>query len=250
MLIEAEEGGHTFRLQLPEDKDSPGTIRVTGSDGKELLAERPLPDGIMPHGPKGVKMLDRWDSTYRRKGPAPWDTGKPSSELRKVVSEKTITPCRAVEFGCGTGTNAIYLAKQGFDVTAIDVAPTCLMIARRKAEKAGVKVRWVLASVLAPPDLGKFDFMFDRGCYHGVRRADPKGFVKSLAGLTKIGARVLILAGNAKEKKRGPPRVTEETVRNDFSKQFDFVWLKDTRFDTRKEDKKGPLAWTILMKRK
>ena len=75
-----------------------------------------------------------------------------------------IKPGRAVVLGCGTGTNAIYLAKRGFEVTAIDIAPTALNLAQDRAEKADVKVRWLLADVLAPPvDLERFDFIFDRG---------------------------------------------------------------------------------------
>jgi len=205
----------------------------------------------MPHGAKGVKMIEGWDRRYRSKNPAPWDTGKPSSELRKVVGEKTIKPGRAVVMGCGTGTNAVYLAKQGFDVTAIDVAPTSLILARKQAEKASVKVRWILASVLAVPDLGKFGFLFDRGCYHGVRRASASGYVNNASGLLKSGGKALILAGNANEKRHyGPPRVKEEEIRKEFAETFKFQWLKETKFDTRKEDKNGPMSWSILLIRK
>ena len=44
-----------------------------------------------------------------------------------------------------------------------------------------MKVRWLLADVLAPPaDLETFDFIFDRGCYHGVRRNNAQGYVKTV----------------------------------------------------------------------
>jgi hypothetical protein len=70
--------------------------------------------------------------------------------------------------------------------------------------------------------------------------------------MTRPGSRVLILAGNANEPPphTGPPRVTEEQIRGDFSELFDFEWLRETRFDTRDEDRKGALAWSILLKRK
>jgi SAM-dependent methyltransferase len=156
-----------------------------------------------------------------------------------------------VVLGCGTGTNPVYLAGRGFDVTAIDIAPTALVRAEEKARKAGVKVRWVLADVLAVPDLGAFDFIFDRGCYHGVRRVSATGFVKTVRRLSREGTRFLIVAGNANETRRGgPPRVKESEVRSDFSRWFDFVWLREARFDSRDPKGKGPLAWSILLRRK
>jgi SAM-dependent methyltransferase len=154
--------------------------------------------------------------------------------------------------GCGTGTNAIYLAKKGFDVTALDLAPTALVRAEKKARQADVRVRWVLADVLAPPDLKPFDLIFDRGCYHGVRRHDAAGYVESVRRLTHEGSLVLILAGNANEPPphRGPPRVKEEEVRADFSKRFDVSRLEETRFDSTNPETEGPWAWSILLQRK
>jgi SAM-dependent methyltransferase len=113
----------------------------------------------------------RWDERYRT-GETPWETVQPSSELRRVVAETPVAPCRAVELGCGTGASAVWLAQQGFEVTAIDLSPLAVERARRRAEDAGVKVRFLAGDVLHPPRelAGPFDCFFDRGCYHAVRR--------------------------------------------------------------------------------
>ena len=188
-----------LKLSLPADRDAAGKIAIAKAEGKSLLDERLLPSGIMPHGEKGLKLLKRWDSAYRNKRRPPWDKGRPSTELRKLVEEGVLRPGRAVELGCGTGTNAVYLASHGFDVTAIDIAPTALNRAREKAGKAEMKVHWVLADVLAIPELGTFDFIFDRGCYHGVRRTGVARYVETLRRLSRPGTRFLVLAGNANE---------------------------------------------------
>ena len=65
--------------------------------------------------------LEHWEERYR-KGETPWDTGHPSTELQRVIREEKIRPCRAIELGCGTGNNAVWLAQQGFDVTAVDLS--------------------------------------------------------------------------------------------------------------------------------
>ena len=217
---------------------------------KPILSPRLLPAGILPHGTKGVGMLDRWDRAYRGKGRAPWDTQKVATELKKAVESGTIRPGKAVVLGCGAGTNAVYLASKGFDVTALDLAPTALAIGKTRADKARVRVRWVLASVLAAPELGPFDFLFDRGCYHGVRRVDAKGFVAAARTLCKPGGQFLIIAGNANEKRHyGPPRVKEKEIRDEFAKGFEIQWLRETRFDGTDSTAKGPLAWSIMLRR-
>ena len=94
----------------------------------------------------------------------------------------------------------IYLASKGFDVTAIDIAPTALSQAREKADRAGVKVRWLLANVLSLPKLEPFEFIFDRGCYHEVRFDNAPAYVETVRRLSLPGrTRFLLLAGNPNE---------------------------------------------------
>ena len=243
-------GERVFSVTLPPLGVAAGKIGAADREGRQLLAERHLPAGLLPRGMAGRKLLERWDSAYRSGRPA-WDTGRPSSELVQAVAEGTLKPCRVVELGCGTGTNAIFLASKGFDVTAIDVAPTALRLAEEKARKAEVRVRWLLADVLSPPKLEPFDLVYDRGCYHGVRQQNAARYVEALARLTRPGSRVLILAGNANEPRHyGPPRVTEEQLRADFSKLFEFQWLRETRFDSADPQRPGALAWSVLLRRK
>ncbi len=111
--------------------------------------------------------VDRdWEGRYRL-GETPWDSGLPSRELQRVLREHNVATCRALELGCGTGTNAAYLATQGFDVTAVDCASNALEQARHKAEQLGVSVGWLQTDVQhLDSGLEPFGFVFDRGCYH------------------------------------------------------------------------------------
>jgi methyl halide transferase len=54
-----------------------------------------------------------WEQLYQDKF-APWDVKRPDSHLAGIVKNTPVVPCRALELGCGTGTNAIWLARQGF----------------------------------------------------------------------------------------------------------------------------------------
>src|SRR5262245_24798785 len=130
----------------------------------------------------------RWDERYE-KGDTPWETGQPSSELQRVVAEVPIKPCRTLELGCGTGASAVWLAQQGFDVTALDLSDLAIQQGRRRADEASVRVNFLVADVLHPPAelANRFDFFFDRGCYHVVRREDVTAYLETLRKLTRPG---------------------------------------------------------------
>jgi len=241
----------SFQLTLPRWRDGAGEIAVLAAGGKTLLAARPLASGILPHTADGVRMIARWDAAYRNKESPVWDPGKPATDLVKAVESGVLKPCRAVDLGCGNGTNAIYLAGKGFEVTGIDLAPTALAIAQKRAQEAGVEVRWLLADVLAPPKLEPFELIFDRACYHGVRKQNAAAYVAAVRRLSKPGTRVLILAGSAKEPPPhyGPPRVKEEEIRADFAEDFEIEDLHETHFEIANPKEKGALAWFVLLRR-
>jgi SAM-dependent methyltransferase len=240
-----------FRLTLPYESSSAGKIEVVTTNGRTLLPSRLLPSGILPHGPEGARLLERWDAPYRRDRLPGWDVGQPCSHLVKALEDEAFRPGRVIVLGCGSGTNAIYLASKGFEVTGVDVAPSALTIAEKKERKAGVKVNWMVADILALPKLEAFDLVFDRGCYHHICQYNSAGYVKTLRRLSHGDTRVLILAGSDVDGRRGgPPRVKEETIRNDFSKLFEFEWLRGIRFDTRNASANGASAWSIHLRRK
>ena len=78
----------------------------------------------------------------------PWDVVTPPDDLVQLVESAQVPRGRAVDFGCGTGNNSIYLARQGFEVTGVDVSPTAVGIARQRAQQQGVKCNFIVADVL------------------------------------------------------------------------------------------------------
>jgi len=194
---------------------------------------------------------EHWDQRYAT-GNIPWETGQPSSELVRVVTEQRITPCRAIELGCGTGASAVWLAQRGFDVTGVDISPRALNRARRRAAQEAVAVTFLEADVLQPPAglVGPFDLFFDRGCYHVVRRISNALYVATLLKLTVPGSVGLVLAGNAREPLQpGPPVVTEEEVRTELGKDFTILWLREFRFNQSEGSDVRPLGWSCGLRR-
>ena len=82
-----------------------------------------------------------WENHYQASSPA--TSGRPSAVLTRFVSGRP--PRRALDLGCAKGDDAVWLARQGWRVTAVDVSATALDYARRNAEVAGVADRMTLA---------------------------------------------------------------------------------------------------------
>jgi SAM-dependent methyltransferase len=77
----------------------------------------------------------------------------------------------ALDLGCGSGIWAVELARRGWEVTGVDIAPGAIRRARRRTLDAGVGVRLVVGDVtrLAAADVGSgFRFLIDLGCLHHV----------------------------------------------------------------------------------
>ncbi len=190
-----------------------------------------------------------WDSRYE-KGDLPWDSNIRSRELARVITETPIIPCRAVELGCGTGTNALFLAKQGFEVTAFDISSVATEQATLRAKEAGVKVDFVSDDLCALKWDGRpFDFIFDRGCYHCAREESIEKMQATLAKLSKPGTRYLSLIGNATAKHGNEPAMTEEEIQHEYGLLFEIDDLRSIHLEDA-GGVEGPLAWSCLMTRR
>lgn len=203
----------------------------------------------MPHDP--VDWNERYDT-----GNTPWDSGCPSHELLKVVQEYGVKPTKALELGCGTGTNAIWLARHGCDVTATDVSTSAIAKAKAKAAEAGVKITFIHADLLANPNLGgPYPFVFDRGVYHHCREIDLKAFQRMISKVTMPGSLYLSLAGNADEPNKtehGPPRVHAREICDELLPLFYLQQLREFRLDgvVVQGQPMLPWGWSILLRRR
>ncbi|MFZ2034560.1 MAG: class I SAM-dependent methyltransferase [Candidatus Dormiibacterota bacterium] len=88
---------------------------------------------------------DEWDARYSEPGGALW-SGRPNGRL--VVEVAGLTPGRALDVGCGEGADAIWLARNGWTVVAIDISAVAVGRGQEAAELAGVAVEWICADAL------------------------------------------------------------------------------------------------------
>ncbi len=194
---------------------------------------------------------EHWDRRYRE-GETPWDTGVVNGHLSEVLQEHGIVPCRALEIGCGTGTNTIWMAQQGFDVTALDLSGEAIQRARRKAKEAGVRCRFLAASATTMAIEGDgFGFAWDFGCFHTF---DTPWAQAALAAnmarhLTVDGLWLSVISSaDGGPRDNGPPRRTASEIVAAVDPHLEIVELEAVRYQPGSSE--AFEAWRALMRKR
>lgn len=194
---------------------------------------------------------ERFNHLYNT-GETPWELERADRDLMAFVESHPLPPSRAMDLGCGTGSNAIWLAQQGFQVTGVDFSAPALERARQKAENAGLDIPFVQKDFLKEKvDPIGFEFLFDRGCFHSFdEKENRRAFAENAhAHLTKNGLWLSFL-GNAD----APPRDTGPPMRSAFDiilavePFFEILWLKSSFFDSEREN--PARNWQCLMQKR
>ena len=166
----------------------------------------------------------------------PWDTGITPPEVERFVASHA--PGRAIDLGCGTGTNAVYLARHGWSAVGVDFAGRAIAKARRRARDAGVSCTFFVGDVAALEVPGPFDLALDIGCLHSISVGSRAAYATGLARVVRSGGTYLLYAFAP-----GGPAVglTAEDVRRTFADSFEVLGVE--------EGKGRPSAWYTLVRR-
>jgi SAM-dependent methyltransferase len=130
----------------------------------------------------------------------PWDSGVPAPELVRAIANLPspgggLRPGRALDLGCGTGTNVRYLAERGWQVTGIDFAPNAIAKARRKLGSLPATLLVGDVTQLASLSLsGPFDLALDMGCFHSLTDDGRKRYAAGLKRWMAPGGLYLLYA--------------------------------------------------------
>lgn len=171
--------------------------------------------------------LDRWTFTlayWRRR--APWDTGVTPPELVEAVEgERALPPGRALDLGCGTGTNSLYLARHGWYTTGVDFAGPAIARAQEKLRRAAALpgsahfFRGDVADLASLPLDGLYTLLFDLGCLHTLPHEKRAGYASGVSRLAAPGALYMIY-GFLPTPEMRPRGVTPDEVRRLFTPAF------------------------------
>jgi SAM-dependent methyltransferase len=147
----------------------------------------PPTDTVQAHGRRPVTP-DEWDRRYAERDRI-W-SGAPNGTL--VVEASALPAGRALDVGCGEGADALWLAEQGWQVTAVDVSRVALARAATAAAAAGVEVRWLVADIADGPPAGEvFDLVSAQ--YLALRHTADDAGIRGLMAAVAPGGTLLVV---------------------------------------------------------
>jgi len=198
-----------------------------------------------------MSIADRYNERYQA-GDTPWDVGRPDFNLIQVVTNRPIQHCKALDFGCGTADNSIWLAQKNFDVMGIDTSEIAINKAIEKAAEATVKCNFKLINFLTSNiEEAPFGFVFDRGCFHSLScDEERRRFAEKVAAYLEKDGLWLSILGNADEKRLapGPPQRTARDIVNSVELYFEILALVSSHFESNRLN--PPRAWVCLARKR
>jgi methyl halide transferase len=196
-----------------------------------------------------------FDDPFKKRyesGDTPWDIGKPDNNLIQTVTAMPITPCKALDMGCGTGDNSIWLSQYGFQVTGVDISEVAIQKALEKASNEDIECTFMVSDFLTNKIAGRpFGFAFDRGCFHSLNSDEERIiFAENVAGHLEKNGLWLSLVGNADEQRNrpGPPQRTARDIVNSVEPYFEIRSLFSGRFGSNSPN--PPRCWVCLMRKR
>ncbi len=191
-----------------------------------------------------------WDQYYRGYPleELGWELGRPRQLLVEFNEKGLLPKGTALDTCCGAGTNTVYLAKKGFEVTAIDISQTAIKIAKEKTKQANASINFSLQSFV---DLAfadeKFDFVFDMGCFHHVHSDDRSRFIEGIHRVLKKSGVYMLTCFSIKN---GPAwnHFTKQQIISLFSGSFKIELILDV--SSLEGDGIVRYFYTALMRRK
>lgn len=196
---------------------------------------------------KGLDVHRDWEKVYENKA-TPWDVSLPENELVSYVERKIIKPCKVLELGCGHGNDSIFLAKNGFKVTAIDISENAIAEAKKRAEEAGVQINFFADDASQLSSLkGTFEFIYDRACFHFVLEEKRADYIKNVNRLLVKNGYFMLIASSDQERVKGPYQFSKEDIKRLFGNTFEIL---EIRLITLEQHKEKPTPYFCLMRKK
>jgi len=173
-----------------------------------------------------------WEKLYQDQNveSMPWFNPNLDPDLDQALTKLNLhTTSAALDLGTGPGTQAMALAARGFKVTATDLSSTAIEKAQAIAKEKGLDVSWKQDDILNSNLDQKFDFVFDRGCFHVFPPERRQDYVRVVDSLIKPNSYLFLKCFSHLElRENGPYRFTPEQIKEIFGSRFNVISVEDT----------------------
>lgn len=198
----AHSKGSAQELDYPDD-------RIANDDVRGITLPQDTIDSFWDLAYKDGDHLEYWESAYT-----------PAELVTAVAAGLIPTGARALDIGCGAGSEVVFLAEQGFRAIGVDSSRQAIEIARAKAAEARVDAEFhhADATLLPVPDQS-IDFASDRGCLHVISQESRRQYARELHRVLKPGARFLLRGAAEADEEEGVLAVDASEIDRVFSSQ-------------------------------
>lgn len=193
---------------------------------------------------KLVNEFSHWNNFWNnRKHNATWNVQHPDIHLVKFLTDYNIKS--SLELGCGTGVNARYISKFS-SVDAIDISE----FAVTEARKQSYDINYILGDFISTLFNQKYDFIFDRGYFHGhlgCQLSDRINIVDKISKLLNPDGYWLSIIGSdqgVNEDNVGPPQHSYDMVLNSINSYMDVKSIVLSTIDN--QNRLPSPAWVVI----
>jgi SAM-dependent methyltransferase len=176
-------------------------------------------------------MARDWEQTYRDEpvDEMPWFYRDLDPDVARALSRHGVKSGRALDLGTGPATQAIALAKLGFDVVGTDIAASAIEHAETLVRRSGVALQLIQDDILATQLSDTFDLILDRGCFHVMTDEQRPHYLANVARLAAQGSLLFLKCFSFEEPgTNGPRRYHPDQITALFSRDFEVVSVEPT----------------------
>ena len=166
-----------------------------------------------------------WEKIYID-GDTGWDLGGPTPVFVDIA--KNLRPAKICILGCGHGYDAIMFSKSGFNVTAVDFAPSPIKYINEKAAELSLTINTIQENIfsLTPDHNNQFDYIIEQTCFCAIDPGNRKKYHNLVYNLLKPGGLIIGLWYPLDKKlSEGGPAfgVSEKEIKKLFNQGWELI---------------------------
>src|SRR2546428_564621 len=162
----------------------------------------------------------------------PWYTPDLDKDFERALTGHRLQGKRILDLGTGPATQAMNLAKRGFDVIGTDISSSAIKKAKAAAKAAGLTIEFRVDDILTSKlPAGFVDVIIDRGVFHVLPPEKRSVYVDTVLRILRPHGWLLLKCFSDKQPGTfGPYRISSKELRGYFAKKFEILSIADSTF--------------------
>ncbi|MDQ7003120.1 MAG: methyltransferase domain-containing protein, partial [Ghiorsea sp.] len=174
-----------------------------------------------------------WESLYQAQDTG-WDRGETSPALHTFLDKGGLEHVKTILIpGCGRGYEVVALAKRGFEVTALDLAPSAVAHLKQTLEKEGLKANAVCIDIFDFKAPQAFDAVYEQTCLCAIEPSQREAYAKTVADWLKPKGKLLLNMMQTGDES-GPPFHCDWMDMRKLFPVEQWLWQEEPPFMTRR----------------